>query len=306
VKRLFYRIFLHNLGLKLIALFSALVLWLHVSTERVYTIEKPIKLIYVGAQKNIAILNPLPDHVIAHIRGKGKSLFLLQFSHLHVQVKLTKLKPGIRVIRIPKDISLPQDRDLELVDVEPDSIVVSVDRILTRKVRVAVKTTGSPKEGFALLRTSVLQKNIKLKGPSQLIRDYPKVETEPVELDGKDSTFVTRVKLLPPIPKTSLSPESVKVKVYIEPASLVTFEDLPLVVSGISPQKVKLNPPKVQVTLSGPKSLMKSLKKNQVKARIYIEKPEVGTYSITPNILVPTWAKVLEIKPPKIKVTVSK
>lgn len=304
MKRLFYRIFLNNLGLKLIALFSAVVLWLHVTTEKIYTIEKPIKLFYIGAPKNLVILNPLPEQVTAHIRGKGKSLFLLQFSHFHIQVRLTKLRPGIRTIRIPKEIPLPQERDLNLVDLEPDSIVISVDRIRTRRVKIKVITSGNPKEGFALLKTSVLDRGARLRGPSQLIGDYPTVETEEIPIDGRDSTFITHVKLVPPIPKTTLSPESVKVKVYIEAASVLTFNELSLMVSGISPKKVKLEPEKVNVTLSGPQSLMKSLSKSQVRARIYIEKPKPGTYTISPSILVPSWAQVLEIKPPKIKITI--
>ncbi len=303
MKRLLYRIFLHNLGLKLIALFSAIVLWLHVTTEKVYTIEKPVKVNYVGIPKNLAILNKLPDHVTAEIRGKGKSLILLKFTHLSVSVDLSKLRPGLRTLRIPQEISLPQGRDLTLIDLDPDSLIVSVDKIMTRRVKVKIKTKGEPKDGFALLKTAVLTKNTFLKGPSQLIRDYPTVETEPISITHRDTTFIDTARLIQPIPKTTVIPESVIVKVYIEEASVKTFERIKLVVSGVSPRKVKLNPQYVKLVASGPKSLMKRLSSRSVKARIYIENLKPGEHKITPTIIAPPWVKILEIKPARVKVT---
>jgi len=101
-------------------------------------------------------------------------------------------------------------------------------------------------------------------------------------------------------------PDSVRVKIYLEEAMVRTFERVKLVVSGINPRKARVEPSRVKVTLSGPKSLMKAMKRNQIKGRVIVENPKVGKYTLTPDIIVPSWAKVLEIKPAKVKVTVLK
>jgi YbbR domain-containing protein len=302
---LLYRIFFHNLALKLVALFAALILWLHVTTEKIYTVTETIEIRYLNPPKNIAILNPLPDKATAVIRGKGKSLLLLKFSKLAVNVNLARLRPGIRTIRIPKDVPFPEERDIKLLELEPESLVVSVDRITSRTVRVKVVTEGEPKEGFAFLKAAVLSNRVRLKGPSQLIGDYPEVETEPIPLKGKDTTFLTVAKLLPPISMTSLSPESVKVKIYLEASQVKEIKNLRVRVSGVSPAKVKLKPERITVKVLGPKSKMKNLKGRMIKVRINAEGLEPGTHKLIPTISVPSWARVVEISPSKVEVTLS-
>jgi len=101
-----------NLGLKLLSLFLAFVVWLVVSAPRRENVSErafaaPLSLI--GIPRELVITTSVPDTVNVRLRGRASDLRTLSSQNLEVTLDLRWIQPGDAQVTLrPQAINVPQ------------------------------------------------------------------------------------------------------------------------------------------------------------------------------------------------------
>jgi YbbR domain-containing protein len=111
-----------NLGLKLVALFLAVVLWFFVSAPRREPVSErafPAPLSIVRMPRDLVITTQLPDTVSLRLRGRASDLRSVSSQNLEVILDLSWAQAGDATITLrPQAINVPPD--VELVSIDPN------------------------------------------------------------------------------------------------------------------------------------------------------------------------------------------
>ncbi len=145
------------------------------------------------------------------------------------------------------------------------------------KIVPAIPTfTGYSK--FAIVEVKVFPEIVKIRGSGELVGKINSIETEAINIDGlsKDSTFQAKLKI--PEGLTS-EPEVVEVQIRVEEIITKTLNNVKIKILNLKDGlKVNLDTNVVQVSITGRKSVVESIK--SIEAQIDLKEFDVGDYRI--------------------------
>uniref|UniRef100_A0A832I2U1 YbbR-like domain-containing protein n=1 Tax=Eiseniibacteriota bacterium TaxID=2212470 RepID=A0A832I2U1_UNCEI len=184
-----------NLGLKLVALLMAVVVYLNVYTDRPATMLVTFPLRITGLGDSLALSGPAPAAVQAELRGTGKQLIRLRLTEPQLEIPLAGVEPG-RFERVISAEDLPLG-GLEGLSVErvvgPRVVELRVDRRVRRDLPVAVRADGEPGSGWAWKGAwSADPPRVTVSGPQRDVAALDSVALETVTLDGRRDTVRVR------------------------------------------------------------------------------------------------------------------
>lgn len=201
---------------------------------------------------------------------------------------------------------------VEGVKVIPDT--VSANQVITllggyRNVVVKVVTEGELEEGYWLTNISVSPPNVVVfSADPQLVDALPGyVETEAVDLTGLSDDVDLRVALKLPPGVELAGEETVLVRLNIAALEGSLPISLPIDVVGLSPGlKAELSPNQVDVLISGPVPLLRTIKASNLRVVIDLSGLPPGEYQLPPVVdLLPNSVKVASILPANISVVIT-
>jgi hypothetical protein len=210
-----------NLGLKLVALLLAVVVYLHVYTERPATMMITFPIEPVDVPDSLAVVSPLPAPVMVELRGTGKQLIRLRLTEPRVRISLAGIAPGHfqRAITVD-DLRLPRDAHLEVGRiVGPLVVEMNVERVISRVLPVTARIeahlpAGVRWDGRWHARPDI----ILIRGPRTLVMKLDSVQVGPARLDGRVDSLVTSV-LMDSLPAgCEVEPKSVMLSFTLERA----------------------------------------------------------------------------------------
>jgi hypothetical protein len=186
-----------NLGLKLVALLLAVVVYLHVYTERPASMMIAFPIEPIDLPDSLAVVSPGPSPVMVELRGTGKQLIRLRLTEPRVRISLAGIAPGHfqRAITVD-DLRLPRDAHLEVGRiVGPLVVEMTVERVISRVVPVAARIDthfpiGVRWEGDWRARPEW----IRIRGPRALVMKLDSVQVGPVRIDGRLDSLVASVR----------------------------------------------------------------------------------------------------------------
>ncbi len=136
---------LENMGIKLVAVLLALVVYLHVYTERPASMTVAFPVEMTDLADSLAIVSRTPLAVLAELKGTGKQLIRLRLTEPRLKVSLAGVGAGRfqRAITVD-DLPSVVPNGLEVARlVGPQMVEVQVDRVVERPVPVALALEGT-------------------------------------------------------------------------------------------------------------------------------------------------------------------
>jgi len=259
------KFFATDTALKVISIVAALIMWLYVMNEQnpqvTYVIrDVPVKLQNLDESK-FALKDGSEEYKVnVKVKGRRSLVADLKPGDIEANVNLRGRMEGDNLIRV--DVSTPNN--VELVDVSPREIMVTLDAIVEEQLPVSVDVAGVPAAGFAVDKAISKPQAVVVNGPRSLVNAVKKVSAS-IDVSDKTSTVVTTlpVRVLDAQNKEqkgiTFRPDVVEVTVSIVPVSNVQI--LPNI-KGDPPEgyiirDVRIDPPTVVVT--GSQDLLKSL-----------------------------------------------
>jgi YbbR domain-containing protein len=208
-----------NLGLKLIALLLACIVWFNVSAPRRERVRErivtaPISL--VGLTNDLVITTDIPSSVAVRVRGRTSDLRALATASLDVPVDLSWIQqPGDVEISIrPQAINVPAD--IEVFSIEPNKVRFRIEQLRQRAVPIRPFLAGQPPAGYLVGEPAADPPLALVSGPASQILKLSEVATERIIMTGRTATFVQNVAVVSDSPLVRVvSPPTAQVTVPV-------------------------------------------------------------------------------------------
>lgn len=277
--------------------------------EPLITRNFPVDLVISG-DPAIGYQKGTPSNTPTSVTVSGAASVVDQVTSTQVALDISDADETIDV-EIPV-LALDANSDpVEGVLVNPKTISVTQPVYLQggyRNVIVKVLTTGQPANGYKLTNITVSPLNVVVfASDPQLVNDLPGfVETDPVDLTGAEDDVDTFAALQLPEGISVVGDETVLVQVSIAAIEGSLTMDLPVTPIGLLPtQAAVLSPETVKVILSGPVTVLDSLKPSDLRVIVDLTGLELGTYQLEPFVdLLPDRLQADAILPTTIEVVV--
>ena len=186
---------LHNLGLKLLSVFLAILLWVVVLGEQKVDVTMNVPLT-LNLPTALMLVNDLPESLEVHLRGPKTLVTSLAPREVTFSEPPGKLAEGENSIPIREDmVRVP--RGIQVVDVAPHRIHVVLEALSERDIEVSPRVEGTPAAGFVVRRVISVPARVRMSGPTSEIRRLTQVRTLPVNLSGQTASFSAQVLLEP-------------------------------------------------------------------------------------------------------------
>jgi YbbR domain-containing protein len=190
----------HNLGLKIVSLIAALLLWVAVTREPVAEVAISVPVEFHNAPEHLEISTESIQQVQVRVRGPVREVRDLTPSDVHAVIDLEQAKPGERTYDLnPRRIHVPDG--IEVVQAVPSQMRLTFDASLTKQVEVKPRVIGTFASGYRIDQVTALPKMITIVGPAKHVQDVEAAVTDPVDATGVvgSATFITHAYVADPL-----------------------------------------------------------------------------------------------------------
>jgi YbbR domain-containing protein len=270
-----------NLGLKILALALASLLWLTVAGEHVGERVLRVPLEFHNIPPDLEIVGNPPTTVDVRVRGSSGIISRLQPGDVVASLELRTARPGSRMLHI-EEVRAPYG--VEVAGVIPATVSLELEKMASRVVPVVPVLDGEPAPGFVVGRVISDPATVRVEGPDSRVRALAEATTEPVVVSGsrervKDTVTIgvadAAVRLLDPLTTAT-------VVVEVLPAPLEReFGTVPVrwrnLASGL---RAQIKPSIARVTVRGQREGLGGLRGDDVDAFVDLAGLGPGHYNL--------------------------
>jgi len=182
---------LRNLGLKILALGIALLVWFVLSAQRRERISERsyrIALSVVNIPMRTIIASAVPPTVDVRVRGPFTALRQVDPDKIEAVIDLQGATRGERLYRLaPEDINVAPE--IEVIAISPAEVRIVLDAVSEKVIPIAPNVTGTPAAGYAVGDVSVEPRSARIAGPSAVLAKMMSVSTDPISISERSTTF---------------------------------------------------------------------------------------------------------------------
>lgn len=185
----------HNFWLKVLSLLIATGLWLAISPDQEpaeVAVRVPIEFRHVPEGLEISSAT-IPEAQI-RVRGPERLIRDLRSTDVHAELELVDAHAGERTFDLTAQ-QIRHQRELEVVQVVPGQVHLTIDTRLTREVEIRPRVTGIFVVGEQIAKVLVDPERVTITGPRHHVEMLDAASTDPVDASGTrtQATFVTNV-----------------------------------------------------------------------------------------------------------------
>lgn len=291
-----------NIELKGFAIMVALLLFYFVNSESNMSEVQFIASVEVqNVPEGKMIIWPSTRQTQVTLKGPSFDVSRIASSPPKFKVKVETSGENRYVAVLEKaDLDLPPY--VRVVSIEPNEMELILDNKIKKQLEVFVPEIGVLGSDLKIENRRLIPDRIEIVGPETEIGDLQRLETVPLDLRDVKGDFVQELNLRPYGNLQELSADKVRVELKV---SVIQGEreikDVPIEIRSISSQIYKLQPTQVNLKLSGPRELIKALKKEEILA--FIRVPMGAKYGDKIKIVVelPKSISVLSIDPETVE-----
>ena len=246
-----------NIGVKLIALIVALVVWFNASGQQEVKRNYVASLSFVNLPDTLTMTGNVPEQVQINITGTRRELLFLRFRRLPMIVNLARATPGRTTQRTTvADVILPpgiEPGDIRIVS--PLTLDLNVERLISKRLPVAVNLTGTLDPELLLNQAPVARPYwATVRGPESAVTPLERMQTESVDLSRIGESVTREVELAYDDALLECRPEKVTISIAVSPrATRVLANVPPTVLMDARNFQAEVSPKTVSLTIEGAK-----------------------------------------------------
>ena len=295
-----------HLGLKVLSLVLALLLWMVVSGEE--TVERglrvPLELLQVPA--GLELTGEVPATVDVRVRGASGTLSRVTTGDVVAVLDLRSARSGRRLFPLtPDQVRVPFG--VEVVQVQPSAIAMAFESSASRQVPVVPAVDGRPAPGDGVGQMTAAPKTVEVIGPETAVRRVTEALTEPVSVSGARDHVRQSVILGLIDPSLRLkNARAAMVTVQIVPAPLErSLRGRPVHLRNVpGTLEAKAIPSAVDMTLRGSREALARVEADDIVAYVDLAGLGPGEYSLTVHADSSPDAGVTRIEPSSVQVQI--
>jgi YbbR domain-containing protein len=295
-----------NLGLKIVALALATVLWLTLAGEHIVERTLRVPLEFRNIPDALEIVGNAPDSVDVRLRGSSAALSRVQPGEIVAVIDLASARAGSRLFHIRADeVRAPYGVDVS--QVVPATLALELEKSARRKVPVVPAIEGDPAPGFVVGKWIADPQTVEIVGPESRVRQVAEATTEPISV--KDATSRVRDGVTIGVMDSSVrlaQAQSAQVVVEIWPAPVERqVNDVPVRYRNLgNGVRATLSPQHVRVTVRGAKDALAALRPDSVDAFVDLAGLGAGRYNLRVQVEPSENFGVVQTDPAVVSVTI--
>ena len=287
-------------------------LWLSVNLREQYQISLEAPLTIDGIPEGMAIRTFVPASLQLRFRGDGwrlATLLIGSVPHLHVPLSsLAPDNPTISINDVLDRISLA--RGVQLIDINPDTVSVILDRKGDKPVAVIPDVSLSFRDGYGQVGPVIVSpESITVYGAISVLGQISSWQTVAVRFDDLKNPIEEDVGIAESADHPlEFSPASVKIRVNVQPFAEKVFSGLPVEIRALPPNRdVIFIPPKVEIVARGGIRQLASVLPVDFQVSVdYASILNDTTGFIDPRVTPPSGVQVVAQRPERLQYIVRK
>ena len=295
-----------NLGLKVLAIALASLLWLTVAGQHIVERSVRVPLEFRNMPTSLQIVGNTPDTIDVRVRGSSAVLTRLQPGEIVAVLDVSGARTGSRLFQVRAgEVRAPFG--VEVTQVVPSTLTLELERSASRKVPIMPAVDGQPAPGYVVGTKTVEPASVEIIGPESRVRQISEATTEPVSI--KDARARVRDTVNVGVIDSSVrlvQPQTAQVTIDVWPAPVerrvadvpIRWRNLP---AGLSAQ---LSPNLTSVTVRGTKELVDGLRPDAILAYVDLAGLGAGRYNLRIQVDQTERFGVDTIDPPLVAVTI--
>jgi YbbR domain-containing protein len=210
------RTLVSNWEVKLLSLALACIVWFFVVSAERSQITMVAAVEYVGLAAGKVLVGQRRDSVELEVEATRWAAARLTPASMRLRIDLAALPEGESTVRLSREV-VEVPPGVRVIRISPAWLRVSLAAAVTRPVRVVPHVRGTPAEGYTMRRMAVDPPVVQLKGPRSTIDVWDTVDTDPVDIAGRQQTVTQTVPLVLPDAVFPITERTVVVTVDIRP-----------------------------------------------------------------------------------------
>jgi hypothetical protein len=243
--------------LKGLSLCLALMLWYFVGGKD--TVDKivmiPIEII--NLPRDLVVSNQFKKEIEVTVSGPRSLIVEMSNRAITRQIDLSAALPGTMVISNTNN-SIPVPRGIEVLRVQPSSVILSLDKLIQKHFPVTPAVTGKVAAGHVLKKLTMEPEVISITGPQTVLSQVDELHTATIDIAGIRESKQLQVPLkLNPAIIDLIGETSVTAYLMVGLETVErTISDLPVmaIVDGVH---LQVKPATVSVTANIPRVIVK-------------------------------------------------
>ena len=295
-----------NLGLKVLAVALASVLWLTLAGEHIVERSLRVPLEFRNIPEALEIVGNAPDSVDVRLRGSSAVLSRVQSGEIVAVIDLATARAGSRLFHIRADeVRAPYGVDVS--QVVPATLALELEKSARRKVPVVPAIEGDPAPGFVVGKWVTDPVSVEIVGPESRVRQVAEATTEPVSVKAARARVRDGVTIGVADSSVRLvQAQSAQVAVEIWPAPVERqVTDVPVRYRNLgNGLRANLTPQLVRVNVRGGKEALAALRADSVEAFVDLAGLGSGRYNLRVQVEPSESFGVVEIEPAVVSVVI--
>ena len=296
-----------HLGLKVLSVAFAVLLWLFVSGDD--TVERGLRvpLEFQQFPGGLEMMGEAPSLVDVRLRGASSALSRLGPGDIVAQLDLKSAVVGRRLFQItPEQVRTPFG--VQVVQVTPPSIALVFEPQVTKQVPVAASLEGDPAPGFVVGQILAAPASVEVVGPESAVARVTEAVTEAISLAGARATVSDTVSVGFIDPAVRLkTPRLAQISVEIVPGPVErTVRERPVRLMNLGANLVvRAVPSTVDVVVRGSRDGVNRVDGASVTASVDLAGLGAGSYTLPVRVETPPRAGVARILPATVQVSIT-
>lgn len=300
---------LKHLGVKVLAVVLAFLLWVHVVTNMTYEHAVDLPLNIVDIPEGMMLVSDVDSKCEVLVRGTGKQLIRFLIDADDEKISAADYAEGLYVIDMTPEALISDSKgEAEIIEViSPKKVRLRFEERLEKYVDVipnieVTAALGYQKDGNLI----VIPDSVHVSGPKHVVRKMQNVKTEDMTFDDIKGPFHDNVRLtFPDSSYLTLSDSSVLIEQNIIQLSERTFSDIPIELkNGKRDSIYTIIPTSVSVTVMALPAVLDSISSKQFAASIDVSGVAPGSTFVSPSVTFPNGLSLIDVKPKEIRVEV--
>ena len=292
-----------HVGLKVMSIVLAALLWLLVSGEQIVERTLRIPLEFANLPPQLELVGYPPNVADVRVRGSSGALSRIPTGELVAVVDLRSAREGPRLFPLAStDVRAPFG--VEVVQVTPSTVSMTFERSATKIVPVVPEVEGEPAAGYEIGTVTAEPASVEVIGPTSALAGLTAAITETVSVTGASAPVIEMVNAGVTDPAVRLTrPDAVRVTVSVAPAKHQwAVRNVPLSVTG-GGKGTSVAPTTVTVHLRGSREAMRAGPAG-IGASVDATTLTSGQYTLPVRVVLPPGVGMTRVEPAEVRVRV--
>ena len=264
-----------HLGLKLVSLGLAILLWYVVAGEKTSEIGLTVPVELQNLSKDLEVVGEPIDKVEVRLRATPAILRRIDPQDVSVRVDLAGVAEGEHYFHLTEQ-TLRRPFGVSVVRLNPASLTLDLERTLVRDLPIRARVVGTPAPGFEVAEVTTQPAKVRVAGPRSRVQALASVYTEAVSVEQARANVSSSVNvgIGDPLVRIQGDPR-VRVTAHVrECQDTRLFSDVAVLVRE---GRARLRPASVSIVVAGQRSLLAQMTAAALRPYVDLGLQQAGT-----------------------------